>query len=103
MKKITITLLTNQHQQFSLTYYHSHYKKIILNIKASNTTDFPVTNAFHTFDLRKILTDLPSGYGEKNINLIYEFYGSNNQAVKIIKLVQIINLFLLYVKKKNSP
>lgn len=70
-----------------------------MNIKASNTTDFPVNNAFHTFDPRKILTDLPSGHGEKNINLIYEFYGSNNQAVKIIKLVQIINLFLLYVQK----
>lgn len=62
--------------------------------EAFNTTDSPVMDAFHVFDPRNIPKDLPSGYGEKEINLIYDFYGSNkinifqgqrNEATAIIK------------------
>ena len=42
-----------------------------------NITDFPVIEAFHAFDPRNIPKDLPSGYGEREIDLIYDFYGSN--------------------------
>ena len=54
-------------------------KQLILEIEeAFNTTDFPVIDAFQAFDPRNIPKDLPSGYGEKEIDLIYDFYGSNN-------------------------
>ena len=46
-------------------------KKLILEIEeAFNTTDFPVMDAFQAFDPRNIPKDLPSGYGEKEIDLI---------------------------------
>ena len=34
-------------------------------------------DAFHALDPRNIPKDLPSVYGEKEIDLIYDFYGSN--------------------------
>ena len=48
-----------------------------------DTTDFPVMDEFHAFDPRNIPKDLPSGYDEKEIDLIYDFYGSNK--IKIVK------------------
>ena len=83
--------------------------------EAFNTTDFPVMDAFHTFDQRNIPKDLPSGYGEKKIDLIYDFYGSNkinifqgqrNEATAIIKcskenfIDQPVHYFRLMSKKK---
>ena len=69
--------------QTSINNFHSRVaipiiKKLILEIEeAYNTTDFPVMDAFHASEPRNIPKDLPSGYGEKEMDLIYDFYGSN--------------------------
>ena len=34
-------------------------------------------DAFHAFEPRNIPKDLPSGYGVKEMDLIYDFYASN--------------------------
>ena len=72
-------------------------------------------DAFHAFDLRNIPNDFPSGYGEKEIDLIYDFSGSNkinifqdqrNEATAIIKcskehfIDQTVHYFCLMSKKK---
>ena len=69
--------------QTSTNNFHSRVaipiiKKLILEIEeAYNTTDFPVMDAFRASEPRNIPKDLPSGYGEKEMDLIYDFYGSN--------------------------
>ena len=72
-------------------------------------------DAFHALDPRNIPKDLPSVYGEKEIDLIYDFYGSNkinifqgqrNEATAIIKcskenfIDQPVHYFRLMSKKK---
>ena len=72
-------------------------------------------DALHAFDQRNIPNDLPSGYGEKEIDLIYDFYGSNkvnifqgqrNEATAIIKcskenfIDQTVHYFCLMSKEK---
>ena len=107
--------------QTSINNFHSRFaipiiKKLILEIEeAFNITDFPVMDAFHVFDPRNIPKDFPSGYGVNEIDLIYDFYGSNkinifqgqrNQATVIIKfskenfIDQAVYYFRLMSKKK---
>ena len=107
--------------QTTINNFHSRVaipiiKKLLLEIEeAFNTTDFPVMHAFHAFDPRNIPKDLPSGYGWKEIDLIYDFYGSNkintfqgqrNEATAIIKcskenfIDQAVHYFCLMSKKK---
>ena len=107
--------------QTSINNFHSRVaipiiKKLILEIEeAFNATDFLVMDAFHAFDPRNIPKDLPSGYGEKEIDLVYDFYGSNkinifqgkrNEATAIIKcskdhfIDQAVHYICLMSKKK---
>ena len=75
--------LRSHFSQTSINDFHARVaisiiKQLILKIEeAFNTTDFPVMDAFQAFDPKNIPKDLPSGYGEKEIDLIYDFYGSN--------------------------
>ena len=108
--------------QTSINNFHSRVaisiiKILILEIEeAFNTTDFPVMDAFHAFDPRNIPKDLASGYGEKEIDLIYDFYGSSkinifqgqrNEATAIIKcskdnfIDQAVHYFCSMSKKKG--
>ena len=113
--------LRSHFSQTSINDFHARVaisiiKQLILQIEeAFNTSDFPVMDAFQAFDPRNIPKDLPSGYGEKEIDLIYDFYGSNkinifqgqrNEATAIIKcskenfIDQAVHYFCIMSKKK---
>lgn len=69
-------------------------------------------DAFHACEPRNIPKDLPSGYGEKEINLIQEFHGSEkinifqgqtNEATTIIKCSKkSCPLFSINFKEKGA-
>ena len=113
--------LRSHFSQTSINDFHARVtisiiKQLILEIEeAFNTTDFPVMDVFQAFDPRNIPKDLPSGCGEKEIDLIYDFYGSNkinifqgqrNEATAIIKcskenfIDQAVHYFCFMSKKK---
>ena len=113
--------LRSHFSQTSINDFHARVtipiiKQLILEIEeAFNTTDFPVTDAFQAFDPRNIPKDSPSGYGEKEIDLMYDFYGSNknnifqgqsDEATAIIKrskenlIDQAVHCFRIMSKKK---
>ena len=115
--------LRQQGKQIEIENFHQNISKVLLAKliveveEAFDMSDFPILDAFHTFDPRNIPETVANTFGMEEAKLIHKFYGNSkvnifkeqrNEVSPVIKcneetfLVQCSQYFQLVTKKKSE-